>query len=91
MLVSFRSKARRQFWEAGDRRGLRPDFVERILDRLTLLHVAETIEDIDVPGARLHGLQGKPKRYAVVVNKNWRLAFGWDDGDAIDVDLEDYH
>jgi len=91
MIASFRSKALRQFWEEENRRGLRPDLVERILDRLTLLDGAEAIEDIDVPGARFHGLQGRPKRYAVVVNKNWRMTFGWDDGQAVDVDLEDYH
>ena len=91
MIVSFRSKALRQLWEEGDRRGLRPDLVERILDRLTLLHNAAAIEDINVPGAGFHGLRGLPKRYAIWVNKNWRITFGWADGDASDVDLEDYH
>jgi proteic killer suppression protein len=36
-------------------------------------------------------LQGRPKRYAVSVNKNWRITFGWENGKAVDVDLEDYH
>ena len=91
MIASFRSKALRQFWEEGNRRGLRPDLIERVLDRLTLLDSAEVIEDIDIPGARFHGLHGSPKRYAVTVNKNWRITFGWNDGEAVDVDLEDYH
>jgi hypothetical protein len=30
-------------------------------------------------------------RYAVNASGNWRITFGWKDGDAIDVDLEDYH
>jgi proteic killer suppression protein len=30
-------------------------------------------------------------RYAVTASGNWRVTFGWSDGDAIDVDLEDYH
>ncbi len=91
MIASFRSKGLRQFWEEGNRRGLRPDLVERILDRLTLLHNAAGLEDVDVPGARFHGLHGSPKRYAVWVNKNWRITFGWEDGDVVDIDLEDYH
>ncbi len=91
MIVSFRSKALRQFWEEGSRRGLRPDLVERILDRLTVLHAAETIEDADVPGARLHALRGNPRRYAMVVNKNWRITFEWSEDGAVAVDLEDYH
>lgn len=91
MIASFRSKALRQFWEEGNRRGLRPDLVERILDRLTLLHAATELVDIDVPGARFHSLQGVTRRYAIRVNRNWRITFSWSEGDAIDVDLEDYN
>ena len=32
-----------------------------------------------------------PQRYALAVNKNWRITFGWHEDAAIDVDLEDYH
>ena len=46
---------------------------------------------MNVPGWRFHGLQGSPKCYAVSVNKNWRLTFGWDGEHADGVDLEDYH
>jgi proteic killer suppression protein len=91
VIDSFRSKALRELWEDDKRRGLRPDLVERVLDRLTLLHNAAELGDVNVVGARLHGLRGKPRRYAVWVNKNWRVTFGWEDGYAIDVDLEDYH
>lgn len=47
---------------------------------------------MDLPGLRFHGLKGKDKgRFAVWVSENWRLTFGWDGTDALDVDLEDYH
>jgi toxin HigB-1 len=91
MIDTFRSKALRQFWEKGNVRGLRPDLVERILDRLTLLHAAGAPTDVNVPGSGFHGLQGSPQRYALAVNKNWRITFGWSANGAIDVDLEDYH
>jgi proteic killer suppression protein len=91
MIGSFRSKALRRFWEEGDRRGLRPDMVERILELLTLLHAARTPDGMRGPGLGFHGLQGRPRRYAVSVNKNWRITFGWENGKAIDVELEDYH
>ena len=26
-----------------------------------------------------------------IVSRNWRLTFAWDDGDAVEIDLEDYH
>ena len=31
------------------------------------------------------------RRYAVNASGNWRITFGWTEGDAIDADLEDYH
>lgn len=91
MIISFRSKALRRFWEGKDRRGLRPDLVERISELLDMLDLAEAPEDTNVPGSGFHGLRGKPKRYALAVNKNWRITFGWSGRHAIDVDLVDYH
>jgi proteic killer suppression protein len=47
---------------------------------------------MDLPGLRFHSLKGKDKaRYSIWVSENWRLTFGWDGVDAVDVDLEDYH
>jgi proteic killer suppression protein len=43
-------------------------------------------------GLRFHGLKGENKgRYSVWASGNWRITFGWDEHDAVDVDLEDYH
>ncbi|HEY2290733.1 MAG TPA: type II toxin-antitoxin system RelE/ParE family toxin [Thermoanaerobaculia bacterium] len=44
-----------------------------------------------MPGWRLHQLQGKPTRYALAVNGLWRITFEWEDGNALHVDLEQYH
>jgi plasmid maintenance system killer protein len=49
-------------------------------------------EDMNLPGFRFHALVGRDRgRYAVNACGNWRITFGWTEGDAIDVDLEDYH
>jgi proteic killer suppression protein len=92
MIRSFRSKALRRFAEHGDASKLsvqNPDRIRRILARLD---AAMKPEDMDLPGFRFHGLKGKNKgRYAVDASGNWRITFGWLDGDAVDVDLEDYH
>jgi toxin HigB-1 len=90
MIVSFRSKALRQFWEEGNRRGLRPDLVERINILLFALDAAKELDDL-VGIADFHSLRGKPQRYALSVNKNWRITFGWADEAATALDLEDYH
>lgn len=59
---------------------------------LDLLDAAITPEDLDLPGLQFHRLTGDARgRYAVSVNANWRITFGFDDEDAINVDFEDYH
>ena len=92
MIRSFRSKALRRFAERGDASKLsvqNPDRIRRILARLD---AAMKPQDMDLPGFRFHGLKGKDRgRYAVDASGNWRVTFGWLDGDAVDVDLEDYH
>jgi len=63
--------------------------LDAILERLEAAIVAE---DMDIPGWRFHALKGKlAGRYAVNASGNWRVTFGWDGADAVDVDLEDYH
>ena len=47
---------------------------------------------MSLPGYRFYGLKGRGSgRYAVDVSGNWRITYGWLDGDAVNVDLEDYH
>ena len=50
-----------------------------------------TLRELDLPGWRLHRLQGRPERYGLAVNGPWRITFEWQDGDALRVDLEQYH
>ena len=65
VLRSFRSKALRDLFVADDARGIRPDLVERVRARLQALHRAKAIDDLRVPGWRLHALHTKPARHAV--------------------------
>lgn len=57
---------------------------------LRALDVATDPDQMDLPGYRYHALKGA-KRWSIRVTGNWRITFGWDGADAIDVDLEDYH
>jgi len=91
MIRSFRSKALRDFFLEDDPRGLRADLVERVRSRLQALHRAKSLEDMRLPGWRLHALHGKPTRHAIAVNGPWRVTFEWENGDAFRVDLEQYH
>jgi len=59
---------------------------------LAALDTATSIQDMDVPGFRLHRLKGEDAdRWSVRVSGNWRLTFEFNDGQAQVVDYEDYH
>jgi proteic killer suppression protein len=59
---------------------------------LAALDTASLVEDMDLPGFRLHALKGKKQGlWAIDVNKNWRITFEFVDGDAYIVNYEDYH
>ncbi|MFC7499831.1 type II toxin-antitoxin system RelE/ParE family toxin [Enterovirga sp. GCM10030262] len=92
MIRSFRSKALRRLAERGDASKLSVPNVRRAEAILARLEGAITPEDMNLPGYRFHGLEGRDKgRYAVDASGNWRITFGWDGRNAVDVDLEDYH
>jgi proteic killer suppression protein len=91
VICSFRSKALKRFAAKGDGSKLPVQNHDRVRRQLAALDAASVPEDLDLPGYRFHGLEGEPKRYAVSVTGNYRLTWSWDDGDATDVDLEDYH
>ncbi len=92
MIRSFRSKALRRYAETGDASKLSVPNVDRVRRILRALNEAKRLEQMNIPGYRFHPLRGRNKgRYALDASGNWRITFGWDDNDAIDIDLEDYH
>jgi proteic killer suppression protein len=64
-----------------------------MLRKLVALDAAETLDDLRVPpGNRLEKLTGdRAGQYSIRVNDQWRVCFRWQDGDAYDVELVDYH
>lgn len=60
---------------------------------LTLLGAASSPQDMQSPpGNKFHLLKDDRKgQYAVWINKQWRICFGWSDGGATDVEITDYH
>jgi len=93
LIGSFRHKGLKRFYEEGDGRDLRADQLKRIGRVLMVLENAGTIDNMDMlPGMRLHRLKGDMSGFwSVSVSGNWRVIFRFDDGQALDVDLVDYH
>lgn len=90
---SIRHKGLRRLFEKGDGRGLPAASIDKLRDMLLAIQVAKEIDDLSVmPGWRLHPLKGKLAGYwSLTVTGNWRLTFKFQDGDAYDLDLLDYH
>ena len=79
-------------YERDDPSSVSPDMADRIALALADLDDAGTPSDLDLPGYRLHPLKGDLKGYwSISLTGNWRLIFRFEDGDAYDVDLVDYH
>lgn len=92
MIVSFRHKGLRRFYDSGSVTGIQPKHAKRLTLQLAALDTAQTIEDMDIPGFRLHPLGGRQKgHWSIWVNGNWRLTFMFDDGNVQLLDYEDYH
>ncbi len=92
MIKGFRDKALARFHAVGGKRGLKVVNVARLQRLLDALDYARRPEAMNLPGLGFHRLKGnRIGIYAVSVSGNWRLTFGWDGEDAIDVNLEDYH
>jgi toxin HigB-1 len=92
VIKSFRHKGLRTLFESGSAAGVRPDHTKRLRMQLAALDSAQTVEDMDIPGFRLHLLRGDlAGRWSISVNGNWRVTFEFRDGNAYVLDYEDYH
>ena len=92
MIKSFRHKGLRRFYETGSTAGVQTSHKKRLRIQLIALDTAVTIEDMDIPGFKLHSLKGDRKGlWSVSVSGNWRITFDFRDGNAHIVNYEDYH
>ena len=92
VIRTFRHRGLRRLFEQGDPSKIRADQRSRIADVLAHLDQAVKPADVNLPGYRLHPLKGDLKGvWSVTISGNWRITFRFEDGDAFDVDLVDYH
>ncbi|BAZ11158.1 hypothetical protein NIES4071_29840 [Calothrix sp. NIES-4071] len=67
-------------------------YPQKIAARLEAIDSAVDIEDIKLPGYNLHELKGDKKGiWSIKISGNWRIIFRFEDGEAYDIDLVDYH
>jgi proteic killer suppression protein len=91
MITSFKSKALAELFNTGSGPKVQPKHVERLKMILTMLNAATHAGQMSAPGLKLHPLKGKPKRWAVSVDENYRVTFRFEAANAVEVDYGDYH
>ena len=92
MILSFRHKGLKSLYEEGNRRYVQPEYADKIERILARLDEATVPGDMNLPGFRLHPLKGNLSGYwSVSVSRNWRIVFQFEEENARNVDLIDYH
>ena len=92
MIKSFKHKGIKRFFETGSLAGIQANHATRLRVQLVALDTAQTIEDMDLPGFRLHPLKGeRTEIWSISVSGNWRITFAFVEGNAYVVNYEDYH
>lgn len=93
VIKTFADKHTQQLYRTGTSKRLPADVVVRAVRRLEYIDLAVRLEDLKVPPSnRLHAVKGnRAGQHAISVNDQWRICFRWEDGDAYDVEVTDYH
>jgi toxin HigB-1 len=91
VIRSFACKDTEELDHRGDNRKFR-NIASTALRKLRQLHAAKELRDLNLPGNHLEKLSGYRKgQYSIRINDQWRICFEWDDGDAGNVEIVDYH
>ena len=92
MIKSFKHKGLKLFFETGRKTGIQAGHAKKLRMQLTAVDTAHTIDDINLPGFKLHQLSGNRFGvWSISVNANWRITFEFRDGHAYILNYEDYH
>lgn len=92
MIKSFKHKGLEKFFETGSKKGIQANHASKLRMQLTALDTANQIDDLNIPGYRLHLLKGDRENiWSISVNGNWRVTFEYNRGDVFIVNYEDYH
>jgi toxin HigB-1 len=92
VIRSFQSKPLEKLFNEANEKNIPQDLKKKIQARLEVIDSALDINEIRLPGYDLHRLKGERQNtWSVKVSANWRITFRFEDSDAYDVTLEDYH
>jgi proteic killer suppression protein len=93
VIRSFKSRMAEEIWNGAVVRRLPIEIQHAARRKLRMLNNAQALADLRIPpGNRLEALQGdRAGQFSIRINDQWRLCFVWQDGDAGEVEIVDYH
>jgi len=93
MIRSFGCKETERIWRGLRSRKFPGDIQDRALRKLRQLDASLIVDDLrNPPGNRLEALKGdRIGQWSVRINDQWRICFRWEKGEALDVEIADYH
>lgn len=93
MIKTFADRRTKELCETGKSKRLPTEVWERAMRKMEYLDLATNVTDLRIPPSnRLRRLErDKAGQYSISVNNQWRICFRFEDGDAFDVEITDYH
>jgi toxin HigB-1 len=93
VIRSFADPETERLWRTGRSKRLPGDLLGRAKRKLAILDGATDLRDLgSPPGNRLERLHGvREGQHSIRINDQWRICFRWDNADAFDVEVTDYH
>ena len=93
MIISFGSKETEKIWKGERVRNLPLDIQQIGRRKLRMLNNSQNLKDLSIPPSnKLEKLSGKMSDfYSIRINDQWRIVFQWEDGNANEVTIMDYH
>lgn len=93
MIKTFADKHTQEFYATGRSRRIPPDIIQRARRELEYVDIATRLDDLRIPpGNKLHQLGAdREGQHATRINDQWRVCFRFEDNDAYDVEITDYH
>ena len=93
MIKSFNCKETKKIFNRNLSKKLPHEIQTTAFRKLRMLNRSVGLNDLKVPpGNRLEKLHGSRKgQYSIRINNQWRICFKWNDNDAYNVEIVDYH
>lgn len=94
MIISFKHKGLKLFWEAGNPKYLPQDQTNKIRLILDTLHDTKQVPQDLIPFKNwgIHKLKGNYNEYwSLIVKENWRIIFRFEEENVYDINFVDYH